>query len=255
MEYTEDGEDEDEDVSTGANFLIAIVSSDTDGVLSEEMAPAGFPVCQGLCTRLSLAGLFGKVDADAGGVTVVELDLPPASTANVVKKQFEDVSREYYAWEQTYCSEKIASLCVSIPVVASITDFNVHLDASRETHPETSSVSTAGQQALFARYIVHDNGTSGADLVHADVINIIATPPTPYPSYESCTPTSRNILHGDDPPAMPFLPFADDSSFDPTDYVLDHSRLAWQEGYRDTDSRWRPCNSRSRHVTHGSTQC
>ena len=162
-----------------------------------------------------------------------------ASTANIVKKQFEDVSREYYAWEQIYCSEKIASLCVPTPVVGSITDFNVHLDAPRETHPETSSVSTAGQEALFARYIVHDNGTSEADLVHADVINIIATPPTPYPSYESCTPTSRNILHGDDPPAMPFLPFADDPSFNPTDYMLEHTRLAWQEGYRDTDSTWR----------------
>ena len=163
-----------------------------------------------------------------------------ASRANkrVVKKQFEDVLREYYAWEPIYCSETIASLAVPTPVVTSATDFDiVYLNLGlREIQPETRSASgTVAQDVSFTRYIVHDSDILEVDLVRTETIDTIVALPTPYPSYESCTPVSRSILHGDDPHAMPFLPFADDPSFDPTDYVLDHKRLAWQEGSRDTD--------------------
>ncbi|PIL34576.1 transcription factor [Ganoderma sinense ZZ0214-1] len=161
--------------------------------------------------------------------------------ARAVKKQFEDVLREYYAWEPTYCSEKLGSLAVSIPLVGSATDFDmIHLggSSSSSTQPETETRSvsaTRGVSFEFDRYIAHDNDLLEVELVRAETIDTTVSLPTPYPSYESCTPTSRNILHGDDPHAMPFLPFADDPSFNPTDYVLDHKRLAWQEGYRDTD--------------------
>ncbi|KAI0708772.1 hypothetical protein C8T65DRAFT_650065 [Cerioporus squamosus] len=57
----------------------------------------------------------------------------------------------------------------------------------------------------------------------------------PYPSYESCAPINANILHGDDPNYLPFIPFADEPTFDFRDYVYDHKGLAWQEGYRDSD--------------------
>ncbi|KAM5545791.1 hypothetical protein V8D89_000829 [Ganoderma adspersum] len=154
-----------------------------------------------------------------------------------VKKQFEDVLHEYYTWEPIYCSEKIASLAVFTPMVASTTDFDmmVHPIAPKEIKPETRNVSDAAQEVSFTRYIVHDSDLLEVELVRADIIDTAVTLPTPYPSYESCTPTVRNILHGDDPHAMSFLPFADDPSFDPTDYVLDHKCLAWQEGSRDTD--------------------
>ncbi|KAI1793730.1 SET domain-containing protein [Ganoderma leucocontextum] len=159
-----------------------------------------------------------------------------SGTSAVVKKQFKDVWREYYAWDPIHCSEMIASLRISTPVVPSTVDFNVvHLNAPREIQPGTRSASTAAQGASFTRYIVHDSGLSEMELVGADTINAASPPPTPYPSYESCTPTSRNILHGDDPHSMPFLPFSDDPSFDRTDYVLDHKSFAWQEGYRDPD--------------------
>ncbi len=157
--------------------------------------------------------------------------------ASIVKKQFEDVLREYHAWEPTHCSEKIASLRVSATAIASTTDFDiVDLAApAREIQPGTGSASTAAQGASFTRYVVHDSGPSEEEPVCADTIDITISPPTPYPSYESCTPTSRNILHGDDPQSLSFIPFADDPSFDPTDYVLDHTSLAWQEGHSDTD--------------------
>ncbi|RPD53881.1 SET domain-containing protein [Lentinus tigrinus ALCF2SS1-6] len=60
--------------------------------------------------------------------------------------------------------------------------------------------------------------------------------PAPYPRYESCPPINNNILLGDDSNYLPFMPFADDPTFDYHDYLADHKGLAWQEGgYRDSD--------------------
>ncbi|KAI0643504.1 hypothetical protein C8Q79DRAFT_1024750 [Trametes meyenii] len=62
------------------------------------------------------------------------------------------------------------------------------------------------------------------------------TPVAAYPAYESCTPLSQNILHGDDSHFMPFLPYADDPNFDHQDHALEYKKLAWHEGYRGPDT-------------------
>jgi hypothetical protein len=51
---------------------------------------------------------------------------------------------------------------------------------------------------------------------------------SPHPPYECCTPCTQSILHGDDPEAMPFIPFADDPKFDHLEHTLHYKRFAWQ---------------------------
>lgn len=53
------------------------------------------------------------------------------------------------------------------------------------------------------------------------------------PQYEACTPLDQNILLGDDPAAMAFLPFADDPSFDQMSYFDEYEYLSWQCTTRD----------------------
>ncbi|KAI9060749.1 SET domain-containing protein [Trametes sanguinea] len=61
-------------------------------------------------------------------------------------------------------------------------------------------------------------------------------PPAPNAAFESCTPIDQNILHGDDSNYMPFIPLADDPTFDHEDHAMEYKRLAWQEPYRDPDT-------------------
>ncbi|KAF8970309.1 hypothetical protein BDZ97DRAFT_1652502, partial [Flammula alnicola] len=57
----------------------------------------------------------------------------------------------------------------------------------------------------------------------------------PYPPYDSCIPISRNIMRGDDPDYLPFIPFSDDPTYDYT-YDNDHHKyFAWHKPDRDPD--------------------
>ncbi|OSC99568.1 SET domain-containing protein [Trametes coccinea BRFM310] len=83
----------------------------------------------------------------------------------------------------------------------------------------------------------YDNSRGG--WVEASVIpesEVHVEPPSAYTAYESCTPIDQNILHGDDSNYMPFIPLADDPTFDHEDHAMEYKRLAWQEPYRDPDT-------------------
>ncbi|TBU37894.1 SET domain-containing protein [Dichomitus squalens] len=158
-------------------------------------------------------------------------------TPSVVKETFREVWYDYYAWEPTYCSRKLTSLRANmgLPAVHSISDS----DLTDPNHPAedgipTRNMSITDSETSFTRYTVNESIQLHTAIVDADTTTITMTL-TPYPPYESCTPASRNILHGDDPNYLPFVPFADDPTFDPTEYVYDHKGLAWQEAYRDSD--------------------
>ncbi|OBZ77416.1 Histone-lysine N-methyltransferase EZH1 [Grifola frondosa] len=75
------------------------------------------------------------------------------------------------------------------------------------------------------------NDTSSSLFVEESVAMSNFRPPPNR--YESCTPISCNILHGDDPNDMPFVPFADDPTFDAKEHVLEYKSLSWQRGLRD----------------------
>lgn len=68
----------------------------------------------------------------------------------------------------------------------------------------------------------------------------------PYPSYESCPPTSRNIANKShehpDTYMAPFIPYADETSFDAKKYQEGCEYLGWQSDWRDPDGE---CNSNS----------
>ena len=49
----------------------------------------------------------------------------------------------------------------------------------------------------------------------------------PYAPYECCTPATRNIMVGDDPDYLPFIPFADDPNYDWLFDVSEHNYVAW----------------------------
>ena len=58
----------------------------------------------------------------------------------------------------------------------------------------------------------------------------------PFPPYESCAPISGNLWIGDDSDAMPFMPFADERTFDHHDAQSHYKELGWQRETMNADS-------------------
>ncbi|KAJ3781963.1 SET domain-containing protein [Lentinula aff. detonsa] len=63
----------------------------------------------------------------------------------------------------------------------------------------------------------------------------LKAPFKPTPSYDSCTPVSDNHFTGDDSSDMPFIPLADDPSFDWKEYCEQYKSFAWQNELFDCD--------------------
>jgi len=57
-----------------------------------------------------------------------------------------------------------------------------------------------------------------------------------HPPYESCTPLSRNLMVGDDPDHLPFIPFADDPAYNFHLDIEEHSYFRWNQSCLDPDS-------------------
>ncbi|KAI0367137.1 SET domain-containing protein [Pilatotrama ljubarskyi] len=146
---------------------------------------------------------------------------------------FREIWQEYYLWEPEYCARKLSGLSVTQPSrprdVASV----VIEDADDGYPPNTGREKPDNTSALKLYRLTDDACDFSTVALQTDVL---LDPPEAYPVYESCTPVTQNILHGDDPNYMPFLPHADDSGFNHEDHALEYKGLAWQENYRDSDT-------------------
>ncbi|KAF9074813.1 hypothetical protein BDP27DRAFT_1257959 [Rhodocollybia butyracea] len=81
---------------------------------------------------------------------------------------------------------------------------------------------------------------SRTDIDHSSIqtlppprIITLEIPFEPTPLYTNCTPVSSNQFTGDDSSYMPFLPFADDPSFDWKEYCKTYKYFAWQSNFFD----------------------
>ncbi|KAJ4485830.1 hypothetical protein J3R30DRAFT_3282052 [Lentinula aciculospora] len=75
---------------------------------------------------------------------------------------------------------------------------------------------------------------TSSTLVDPHIIALEA-PFEPTPSYDSCNPISNNHFTGDDSNHMPFLPLADDPSFDWKEHCENYRYFAWQTRFFDSD--------------------
>ena len=106
----------------------------------------------------------------------------------------------------------------------------------------TSKSKPRAQPPQFECFTIHEYETthdvSPRRVRETKALVLNADPFPPYPSYNACTPLSRNIMVGDDPDKLPFLPFADDPTYD---YELDighYSYFAWPNLAQDPDSNY-----------------
>ncbi|KAI8977707.1 hypothetical protein BD414DRAFT_524347 [Trametes punicea] len=151
----------------------------------------------------------------------------------LVASTLREVGREYYTWEFEHCSRTLASLAAPKPSKPKDLPSLPPLGTEASTHLSQTECILSCPLRLKRYCTVGDRWECFEVSPQAD---IPVTPLESFPAYESCTPIGQNILHGDDSNFMPFVPLADDPSFDHEDHVLEYRGLAWQEPYRDSDT-------------------
>lgn len=149
-------------------------------------------------------------------------------THKLVQTAFAEVLAEFSGWKVKYCNHFIRSL-------SHVTQSSrVHIPDDDRTAFHLIGKASGGPDRDTERVVAvtsySEDGTSRSTLmtslqvVHTELLE-------PHKSYEYCTPISRNIFRGDDDDMMPFIPYADDPTFDHVDHTLCYGSFAWQDDY------------------------
>lgn len=187
-----------------------------------------------------VAGVMSARDTNSHD-TSSQVEAQPEATIRAVYKQ---VWKEYYEWETASTSTKLllntieteekkanrpSTLCLHATMPSS--------DSSSWPLPDdiANNGCTVDDIESFTLYQLSDDVDQPLQevIVGAEVLTLPEF--APCPAYEACTPMPTNILQGDDPDDMPFIPFADDPEFDAAEHCSEYDRFAWQVNNVDPD--------------------
>jgi hypothetical protein len=140
-----------------------------------------------------------------------------SSTVALVRSVFRAVWTQFSVWEQEYCRESNAR-------------------AMRPTLRRSRPTSGNSGRSNSCPIPTVDMTDFVTDLNISTSLTRISLPLLePYPVYESATPILGSIWKGDDPDCMPFIPHADDPTFDAPNHATAYRRLAWTKPQHDPD--------------------
>ena len=160
-------------------------------------------------------------DDDLSDLTEVEeVDAEAINaTKALIYSVYEDVWKDFYDWENQYCNTILRFLD---------TESTIHED---ETADFLGSESWDGLRAssIYESVQVLEYIKQGPVKSIKKSYTITAPVVEPHDAYESCSPTDRSIFVGDDADELPFLPFADDPSFNVKNYCEQFTAFAWEK--------------------------
>ncbi|TFY55068.1 hypothetical protein EVJ58_g8483 [Rhodofomes roseus] len=163
-----------------------------------------------------------------------------ARTAAKVRTIFKEVWVEFCAWEANFTTETLQVAAIDskaksvdyqqaplrangayLPTSGDSTPLN-HVDGTKSRATET-----------FLVLELYGDSISTEDAVKVETITL--TDFEPCSSYQGCTPIPANLLQGDDPSDLKFIPLADDPTFNAAEYFADYEHLAWQLQEKEVD--------------------
>ncbi|KAH7888330.1 SET domain-containing protein [Phlebopus sp. FC_14] len=161
------------------------------------------------------------------------------SAAELVQSVLSSVHAEFTSWNNAYCERALSTLASPSPKTQGSYRF-LPDTSSKVCIPDPSSskivddtpVPTCSLRALRTSY--SQDGCRLETPIYLDTYDI-STPLSPHPPYEFCAPVARNLFKGDDDDNMPFIPYADDPSFDQVDHTRCYDSFSWQN---DVDPDW-----------------
>ncbi|KAK7049282.1 hypothetical protein VNI00_005883 [Paramarasmius palmivorus] len=146
---------------------------------------------------------------------------------NLVKSAFRDVWSAFFDWQRTYHQTVLDSL--RAPRILNIESTSTIIIHENIQIPETET-----EYLQITDFDRPFETISVPFKRSAEIRDSIAFQP-PH-SYDSCTPITRNLMVGDDPGEIIFIPLADDPTFPVNDNIEHYNGLAWQDMERDDPS-------------------
>ncbi|KII91368.1 hypothetical protein PLICRDRAFT_51533 [Plicaturopsis crispa FD-325 SS-3] len=143
-------------------------------------------------------------------------------TKHLVESVFRAVWNEFYAWEDAYCRTAVAAHARkrgAARTSTACTPSFVHSDVGVLIEDATDIIDT--------RYYSEEGVLEGSARIPVHTLELDGF--TPHAPYEFCTPSSRNILVGDDSDDMNFIPYADDPKFDIATLNSHYESFSWQK--------------------------
>lgn len=157
------------------------------------------------------------------------MDLNPSLVLEVYRSVWE----EYSEWSDYYNASTLKSLEAPAP------RFSLDLLIDLEETDSTDSTPLSYDNDLkFSFSELNSDGSTIDEYVISTNVVTVDQSFRPHPPYESCTPITRNLMVGDDPDTLPFIPFVDDPKYDYRLYAEEHSHFRWQEPFVDPDSMY-----------------
>jgi hypothetical protein len=165
-------------------------------------------------------------------VSSAAASIPSSSSTALVARVYEEVRREVNTWQRQSSQSGLDALDRRLRSSPEDEDF-ARLAAemlsaegleSNNLYFERSSVISSG-----VSFVVADHPNVGGRTISQLNLHVNTfTDDLPHcPQYESCAPIMRSIYVGDDADSLDFVHLADDSTFDPEDFLSQHTSLAW----------------------------
>ncbi|KAF8803025.1 SET domain-containing protein [Phlegmacium glaucopus] len=162
-----------------------------------------------------------------------EVDSELAGIRDVISHVYKSVWEDFSVWEQDHCRRTLKSL--SRPVRTHLNPLPMSSGQSQSTLEEPPS-RRDGPSTVAESFDDWDITNSSKSTLYVTDVQTIKEDQLPQPpSYESCTPISRNLMVGDDSDFLPFIPNSDDPTYDYTYDIDEHKYFAWHQPNRDPD--------------------
>lgn len=154
-------------------------------------------------------------------------------TTTLVRSVYISVWLAFYDWEREYSRRSIQGLATCSP---HHTASNLSRVKSTTVGDSLSDSNHGSDEKTEYFHIVDYDRAKWPRKLHPDTINVPSSSMSRL-SYESCTPTSRNIMTGDDSSNLPFIPHADDPRFEMEEHLCQYKTFFWQKSIRDPDCK------------------
>lgn len=155
------------------------------------------------------------------------MDVNP-TLRNVVLEVYLSVWEEYSEWSELHNASTLKSL--EAPRCSFNFSIPIYLEEADSTDlPDDSDLK-------FSVSELNPDGSTIDEYVISTYVVTVDQALRAHSPYESCTPITRNLMVGDDPDVLPFIPFGDDPTYDHRLYAEEHSYFRWHKLFVDPDS-------------------
>ncbi|KAH9059794.1 hypothetical protein EDB87DRAFT_1809770 [Lactarius vividus] len=155
----------------------------------------------------------------------------PEESRALAFQVYKEVWNEFNKWKPENCKQQLLLLQKPLPPPAAAEDALLKVFNLRDGEPgEVEIIYLCDSDDDIP---LHPGGSTV--LMYETVHLEPPTDCTPHPRYESCTPALQSIVFrlgsaaGEELTILPFVPYADDPTFDAKAYLGMHKRFAWEE--------------------------